>query len=418
MDGFGFCLFAALVAFAIGQGFLAVVFIRALLGFRRVATDNYHPKAAVILCLRGRDPFLEKCLESLMKLDYPDYQLRIVVDNPQDPSLPVAQAAMERYGADRVSIEILEQRLDTCSLKCSSVVQAIGNLDDSVQVVCSADADTTPHASWLRELAAPFAGDTIGATTGNRWYMPENNSWGAMVRYLWNAAAIVQMYWYEVPWGGTLAVKRTAVERANLLDRWRRALCEDTMLYHQLGTHGLRVKFVPSLMMVNREDCALGSCLSWIRRQLLTMRLYHPRWPMVLAHGFGTTLMLIVAIVGAVVAAVRRDWTTALWCGGGLVAYEAIMVGLLVPMEMAVRRIVGARGEPTRWLSAKTWFRLVPAIVLTQIVYTFALIGAQFAKNVGWRGVTYHVGGSWGIRRLDDPPYASEASPADPGHSL
>jgi hypothetical protein len=263
-----------------------------------------------------------------------------------------------------------------------------------------------------------LAEEQVDVATGNRWYMPKTNSWGAMVRYLWNVAAIVQMYWYEVPWGGTLAVKRTTIHQASLLDRWRQALCEDTMLYHQLGKHGLRVKFVSSLMMVNREDCALGACLSWIRRQLLTMRLYHPRWPLVLVHGFGTTLLLGVAVAATAIAAFQRDWTTALWCGGCIVAYEAIMVGLLVPMEIAVRRIVQSRGEPTRWISASTVCCLVPAIVLTQVVYTLALIGAQFAGKVAWRGVTYRIGGSWGIERLDDPPYTSESSGGEAGHSL
>ena len=285
-------------------------------------------------------------------------------------------------------------------------------------MVALVDADTTPHPSWLRELAAPLADPHVGAATGNRWYMPETSSWGALVRYLWNAAAIVQMYWYEVAWGGTLAVKRKVIDELDLLGRWRQALCEDTMLYRQLGKQGLRVKFVPALMMVNREDCGLGSCLSWIRRQLLTMRLYHPLWPLVLLHGFGTTLLLAVAVAMTVVAGFRHDWSAALWCGGGLVLYEAIMVSLLAPMEIAVRRIVRWQGRSTGWLSAKTILRLVPAIVLTQVVYTLALIGAQFAREIDWRGIRYRINGSWGIQRLNDSLYESEAAGGEEGHSL
>jgi hypothetical protein len=285
-------------------------------------------------------------------------------------------------------------------------------------VVALVDADTTPHASWLRELAAPLADARVGAATGNRWYMPKTSSWGALVRYLWNAAAIVQMYWYEVAWGGTLAVKREVIDKLDLLGHWRQALCEDTMLYRHLGKQGLRVKFVPALMMVNREECGLGACLSWIRRQLLTMRLYHPLWPMVLLHGFGTTLLLAVALTLTVVAGCRRDWPTALWCGGGLVVYECIMVGLLAPMEIAVRRIVRWQGGSTRWLSAKAILRLIPAIVLTQAVYTLALVGAQFARKVDWRGVCYQIDGRRAIHRLNDSFYEGDAPNAAEGHSL
>jgi cellulose synthase/poly-beta-1,6-N-acetylglucosamine synthase-like glycosyltransferase len=408
-----------LVVSAIVQGFLVAAFVRALAGFRGEADGvRSSRRTAVILCLRGCDPFLEECLESIFEQEHSDYQLHIVVDNRQDPAWKVAESLVKRFGSEKVQIEALEDRQSTCSLKCSSVVQAIRRLDDSFENVALVDADTMPHRAWLGDLTAPLTDEGVGAATGNRWYMPETSSWGAMVRYLWNAAAVVQMYWYEIAWGGTLAVKRTVIDELGLLDRWSRAFCEDTMLRRQLGKHGLRVKFVPSLMMVNREDVGLASCLSWISRQLLTARLYHPLWLLVLAHGLGTTVVLVAAIAVTVIAAINGNWPAVVWCAGGLFGYEFIMVSLLIPMELAVRRIVRSRGESTRWFSAKTLVRLVPAIVLTQLVYTVALLLAQFGRKVDWRGVSYEIGGSWDIRRLDDGPYAGEAAVAPEGHSL
>ena len=148
------------------------------------------------------------------------------------------------------------------------------------------------------------------------------------------------------------------------------------------------------------------------------MRLYHPLWPMVVLHGFGTTLLLAAAVVMAFVAALRADWPAVVWLGGGLVLYEAIMVSLLAPLEIAVRRIVRSQGGSTGWLSAKKILRLVPAIVLTQVVYTLALIGAQFAREIDWRGIRYRIGGSWGIQRLNDSLYESETPSGAEGHSL
>ena len=419
MIGFGISIFLILVALTIPQGMVTLGFLWVLWHFRRPLPDRRNGlKTAIVLCLRGRDPFLEKCLESVLTQDYPEYRLHIVVDNRQDPAWGVAESLVERYGEDRVCVEILEQRHRTCSLKCSSLAQAIERLDESVEVVALVDADTMAHPTWLQELVAPLADEHVGAATGNRWYMPVGGSWSALVRYLWNAAAVVQMYWYGVAWGGTLVVKRKLLEQFDLLDQWRRAFCEDTMLYRELGKHGYRMKFVPSLMMVNREDCTLGICFSWMRRQLLNMRLYHPLWPLVLLHGFGTTLLLAVAVVWTAVALLRHDWPTALWCGGGLAVYELIMVSLLILLELAVRRIVRSHGESTAWLSAKTMLRLVPAIALTQVVYTFALIGAQFARKVDWRGVCYRVNGPWDIHRLNDPLHDGNALSGVEGHSL
>jgi cellulose synthase/poly-beta-1,6-N-acetylglucosamine synthase-like glycosyltransferase len=417
----GLCISVALilVTLAVSQGLLVGGFLRVLWNWRPdLPDDRACRRAAIVLCLRGRDPFLEECIESLLAQDYPDYQLHIMVDSRQDPAWPVAESLAKRYGPERVCVQSLDQRLDTCSLKCSSVVRAIESLDDSFHVAALVDADATPHPSWLRNLAAPLASDEVGAASGNRWYMPATSSWGALVRYLWNAAAVVQMYWYEVAWGGTLAVKTKVLRDLDLLDRWRHSLCEDTMLYQQLGQHGLRVKFVPALMMVNREDCGLAACSAWIRRQLLTMRLYHPLWPLVLLHGCGTTLLLIVAMVAGAIAALRHDWPAVAWCVGSLVAYETIMVCLLASLEIMVRRIVRTQGNPTGWLSVKTVLRLVPAIVLTQVVYTFALIGAQFGHEIGWRGINYRIDGPWGVHRLNDPPYTPESTDAAEGHSL
>ena len=68
---------------------LVIGFVRALYRFRRVLpADNDCPKAAVVLCLRGTDPFLEDCLRAVLNQDYPQYEIRIVVDSRQDPAWP------------------------------------------------------------------------------------------------------------------------------------------------------------------------------------------------------------------------------------------------------------------------------------------------------------------------------------------
>jgi cellulose synthase/poly-beta-1,6-N-acetylglucosamine synthase-like glycosyltransferase len=185
-------VFATLVVSAAVQAWLTFWFIAALLRFRRpLPTDDQCPKAAIVLCLRGRDPFLDKCLAALLQQDYPDYRLHVVIDRADDPARGAVDQAVQQWGS-RLDVQVLTERRATCSLKCSSLVQAVRGLDESVEVVALVDADSAPHATWLRELVAPLRSEQVGATTGNRWYMPQRAGWGAMFRYLWNAAAIVQ----------------------------------------------------------------------------------------------------------------------------------------------------------------------------------------------------------------------------------
>jgi cellulose synthase/poly-beta-1,6-N-acetylglucosamine synthase-like glycosyltransferase len=46
---------------------------------------SYTPKTAVILSLRGPDPFVRRCLDGLLTQDYPGYTVFIVIDHAEDP---------------------------------------------------------------------------------------------------------------------------------------------------------------------------------------------------------------------------------------------------------------------------------------------------------------------------------------------
>jgi hypothetical protein len=328
------------------------------------------------------------------------------------------ERTVSELGAQNVRVTPLGERRETCSLKCSSVVQAIGGLDESFEVVALVDADTVPHRTWLRDLVAPLADPGVGATTGNRWYMPRDASWGSLIRYCWNAAAVVQMYWYRIAWGGTLAVKTDVVRRSELLERWTHAFCEDTMLKRQLANLGLKVVFVPSLMMVNRESCDVVGFFGWVRRQLLAARLYHPQWPAVVAHGLFTFLVPGFAFGLAACAVLLGKWGVAAWAGGGFVVYEMALLALLGPMEAAVRHIVGARGETTGWLSLLTAVKTLVALPLTQVVYAAALMSVLGLRTVDWRGISYRIYSPWRIRLIEYRPYASGLERTDSHASL
>jgi cellulose synthase/poly-beta-1,6-N-acetylglucosamine synthase-like glycosyltransferase len=399
-------VFWVLLGLVVAQGLMVCRFVRALFrGKRGSRPEPPGPKTAVVLCLRGADPCLPACIEGLLDQDYPDYHVHIVVDSRQDPAWQIAEEVVRRRKPGNVRIVVLAERRDTCSLKCSGVVQAVSGLDESYGAVALVDADTVPHPGWLGELLAPLADERVGAATGNRWYMPGQGSWGALARYLWNAAAVVQMYWYRIPWGGSLALKTEILRQSDLLQRWGNAFCEDTMLYRALRRQGLRVAFVPSLMMVNREQCNLGDFFRWARRQLLTARLYHPRWPAVVAHGIGTSCVLALAAGLLAAALLTRRWDAAGWAALGLGLYFLALPLLLAPMEACVRRIVRARGEATRWMTASGFLHVLAAIPLTQVVYPAALVSAMLVRMVDWRGVTYRIEGPWRIRLMQYDPY-------------
>ena len=415
-------LFGILLASALLQFYLVAGFVYRLRKWRQPLLENeLCPKAVVILCLRGGDPFLTKCIDGLLAQDYPDFQVRFMVDHADDPAMPILKKALADSNFERFQIEVLDSPLTTCSLKCSSLVQAIEGFPASIEMIALLDADTIPHPKWLRELATALVPKNVGAATGNRWYRPTLCGRGSMIRYIWNAAAIVQMYWYEIAWGGTLAIKMDSIHRSGMLDRWRHAYGEDTMVRTQLLTIGQKVAFVPSLMMVNREECSVSSFNSWVKRQLLAARLYHPFWLLVVGHGISSSLVLLWGIASGIALLFQADFM-----GAGLVflaifTFHVCLTSMLPWMEKAVFAIAKARGEDVSWPSKSNFFVVLWIAWVTHWTYTWALLCCLFLKRFNWRGIEYEVAGPFDIKMQGYRPYqrddTSESREAIP-HSI
>ncbi len=139
--------------------------------------------------------------------------------------------------------------------------------------------------------------------------MPAAPTAGSLVRYLWNAAAVVQMYWYEIGWGGSLAIKATFLRQSDLRQRLANAFGEDSTICRCARAYGYRIAFSPPLVMVNRETCSVKGVFGFLERQLLTVRLHNPWWWAVVGHGVATTAALGLSCLLGTVAAATASWS-------------------------------------------------------------------------------------------------------------
>jgi GT2 family glycosyltransferase len=368
------------------------------------------PMAAVILPLRGADPLLEACLAGLLAQDYPAYQVHIVVDNANDPANKVVDEALARgySSAAEVHVDILREPDELCSLKLSAQRQVLSRLDETVEVVAFLDADSVAAANWLRAMVAPFADPRVGATTGIRWSAPPDAGLGTLVRFVFNALSFPQRFLFRIPWGGSLAVRRSALHDAGLLDHWRRCFSEDTSTYGGLRSAGLKLAFVPAATQVNSESTDLSGAWHFVLRQIVCVELHHVYWWSLLCMNAATivsfvaaSLLALAGIVGAVLALLgdaNRVWQ--------LVAFALIpglyVLGLLTALTMAdrlVRRIVAA---PPRVADLP---RLVVASLVALSFTTNSLFMAPFLRSIDWRGITYDIEGRNRIRMRAYRPY-------------
>ena len=364
-------------------------------GDRAAAADV---PAEVVLCLRGCDPTLDRVLAALAGQSHRRWRLQVVVDSEDDPAWAATHATLARLAEagtpswSGVVVAPLAARGPRGSLKCASLRQALTSLAAETSVVALVDADAVVHPDWLATLVDECTRPGVGAVSGNRWFDPGADSVAGVVRAVWNAGAVVQMTIYGIPWGGSLAVRRDAMEACGWLDVIETSLCEDTALAAPFAAAGWRYRYVPALTVVDEDDdVALGPLTRWIARQLLTARLHHPLWPIVAIHGLSTSVTLVAALVAlAAAAATARHQSLAL-IAGILVAYQAANALMLLAIAAASRSAVAARDERSRPLTvarACWWAAMIP---VTQAVYAAATVRALVARSVEWRGVVYEI---------------------------
>jgi cellulose synthase/poly-beta-1,6-N-acetylglucosamine synthase-like glycosyltransferase len=374
-------------------------------------------RSMIVLCLRGNDPFLDKTLAAAAQLDYPNYFVRVIVDDETDPAHAVVTGVIKETGTNLIEVVPLRHHLETCSLKCSALIQALSDIPIDVEYVALLDADTEPHSQWLSQLVGPLVHDsTVAVTYGNRWFSPSRISVGAMTRYIWNLGAVPQMIAMRIPWGGTLAFRRSFVQQSDLLEKLGTSFCEDTTLNALASESKQVVRFVPDLMMVNRENCSLAELMPWIRRQLLGVRLHHPAWPFVFVTGIMHLLIWLAVICFALTCILAGAWSALV-----LVALTSTLMltvmscGVLIG-EAMVRRGMRRTGRTVvPWLSPSAFIYGCVALCVLQIAYPITILGAAFTRRVSWRGIDYRIERDKSIRMIEYQPYAHVTSESAAG---
>ena len=334
------------------------------------------PELEVLLCLRGVDPSLQGLMAALAAQRYPGrWHLQMVVDRETDPAWPLVQPWLKASGADWSTIRCsaLQERPLQGSLKCAALRQACAGLRPSTELVVLLDADASLAADGLARLASACWRPGVGAVSGNRWYAPSGAGLITWTRAVWGAAALVLMTLLQIPWGGTLAVRRSVVEAGDWIKLLERGLCEDTGLLQPLQQQGLRYEPRPELLVVERGDVKRwGGLQRWISRQMLTADSTTP-------PGLWCCCMAWAQRQCWCCCWVPFSWSTPAGC-----FLRAGVLILLLPLQRQVIGVWPDRREAGGWL----------ALLLGQAIHALTTLGAWGQRRVEWRG-HYVVTNSW-----------------------
>ncbi len=119
---------------------------------RRVRLPSY-PKVSVIVCSYNGAPTLEACLESLLKIDYPDYEIVLVDDGSTDRTPEI----VERFRHEPKFVPVRQKNMGL------SYARNVGAHTATGAILAYTDGDCMADPDWLYYLVGtllrgPYAG--------------------------------------------------------------------------------------------------------------------------------------------------------------------------------------------------------------------------------------------------------------------
>lgn len=411
-----FCLLALLIG--LGSLLSAMVFawlFRSRSGFQ--FREDERPAVAVVMCVRGCDPFLQDTIVALGRQSYSDYQVIVVVDHRQDPAWSVLESLQQALDptSEWLEIQELQDHCGSRGLKCSALLQAIRSLPQPV--VVTIDSDAIPHADWLQRMVQPLQDKQVGAVTSNQWFEPDSWNLGTWVRSVWHAGAVVPTAVLGNPWAGAFAMRRQDMIDGGLLEAWEQSVIDDGPVRQTLHRLKKRLVFVPANFSINREDCSLAFAFRYVGRMLTWSRLYESTFWITLIHMLTVVGTHVVVLVGT------------LWYGGELLqgtgTVPEVIPWLLCLVWLVVSQVVGYfliraavlshREKPLSAVPATTyrvgW--VLVALPLALLAYAWGSLLALFTREICWRQIRYCLKSGGRVTMQSYHPYVVSDEVAD-----
>jgi len=125
--------------------------------FQQVPTPEHYPPISIIVPAYNEEITIQKCVNTLLQLDYPQYEIIIVDDGSTDHTLDLVQS----FTNPRV--KIISQPNQGKAHALNTGIQHVHN-----EFIVTVDADTTLHKDALRHIAKRFSTNhQLGAIAGN-----------------------------------------------------------------------------------------------------------------------------------------------------------------------------------------------------------------------------------------------------------
>ena len=340
---------------------------------------DFQPFVSVIAPGRGLEPGLVENLRPLLDQEYPRYEVLFVFDREDDPAINVVE---QLTASPEVSIRIVIAGPATDSgQKVHNLRVATTQLDPESEVLVFVDTDGRPGKNWLRQLVAPLADETLGASSGYRWFIPHNGGLASRLRGVWNASiasALGADHNKNFCWGGSTAIRRSTFAQLGVNDRWRGTVSDDFTITRVLKEAKLPIYFTPNCLVASIGDCNFKELFEFTTRQIKITRVYasHLWLPLLL----GSALFTIAFFGGLILIGVYPRSSAAY-----ILPLIIFTLGAAKSF-IRFRAVSGVLRTSRRDLMAHIFLWPVASVL-----YLYNAIVAGFSRRITWRGITYEL---------------------------
>ncbi len=292
------------------------------------------PKVSVVIPAYNAEKTIGPLLDSLLAMDYPEYEVIVVNDGSKDGTKEIVQ---------RYPVRLIDQRNRGASAARDAGLRAAEG-----EIVAYADSDVKVERGWLKNLVKPFEDPDVAATTGQTIFL-RNEKCTSWIRSLDIERRNARRGEYtRLANGPNSAFRRSVLIEVGGFDpQWYHA--EDTEVSYRIWQQGYRIRYVPEAIVHHTPEEYWQDFLRKRYRDakaFTRMLVKYPR-SAILRDDFVETGMKIqpplflVIILLAITSAILVATPLAIYALGGMAFL--LMVAILLNLPEAAAVFVASR---------------------------------------------------------------------------
>ena len=350
---------------------------------------GFIPRTCVVMACKGDEPELEKHVEAILTQAYPNYRTIIVTDTVEDPAYPIVNSILSRHLGEDTHLYNSNCH-PKASGKVAALLTAIEKDAGTSEAFAFVDSDATVPPGWLADLVAPLGDDSVGATTGFRWYFPSRGGFWSHVESAWNASGTNLMFneRYNFPWGGAMAIRTKTMNAIDISRVWNDAVSDDLSLNLALRKHGYRTIFLPQCTVATHNQATVQSFFTWTTRQIALTRAFNRAlW----RYGFAAyaffSILLILALASLAAGV--------LWSPNWFIPSALLVTPSILGIFRSSQRITTFKRAMPSYAQEFEKNRVVDSIasLILPWVMTYCIIQSARMNEIEWRGRKYKLTG-------------------------